>query len=371
MADEQLETPGSGDYTGLPRRFVQVVIQERVFLALLAAAFLVAGVVYPYPQIAMWAGFVFAGYAVIANDSIQTIGTFIASNKHRPWWVLWLFIGGVMLVTMAFGWLTHEGDVTYGRLASKNFSEAPTEFAFLQVAGPLLLLVLTRMRIPVSTTFLILSSFAASPKGIASVLSKSVTGYVIAFAVAIGLWLSIGKLTEKKFVGEAAKGWYVAQWFATTFLWSMWLVQDAANVAVFLPRSLEFYEFAVFAGVLFLGLAVLFRLGGDKIQEIVEEKAAVTDVRHATIIDFVYALILWVFKIQSDIPMSTTWVFLGLLAGRELAINLTRDPDKRRSVKDVLKLIGKDLLFVTIGLIISIIIAVTVNPNITPESLSW
>ena len=38
----------------------------------------------------MWVGFVFAAYAAIANDSIQTIGTFIASNQDKN--------GGVMVV---------------------------------------------------------------------------------------------------------------------------------------------------------------------------------------------------------------------------------------------------------------------------------
>ena len=42
----------------------------------------------PYPQIAMWVGFLFAAYAAVANDSIQTLGTFIASNQDRKWWVL-------------------------------------------------------------------------------------------------------------------------------------------------------------------------------------------------------------------------------------------------------------------------------------------
>ncbi|MCA9682528.1 MAG: hypothetical protein KC457_10060, partial [Myxococcales bacterium] len=59
------------------------------------------------------------------------------------------------------------------------------------------------------------------------------------------------------------------------------------------------------------------------------------DVRHATMIDFTYALILWVFKTMSNIPMSTTWVFVGLLAGRELAMAM-REPtvDPRMSHPD-------------------------------------
>ena len=365
------KTGQKDDFTGFPRNFVQLLVRERTFLIILAAAFLIAGISYPYPRIAMWAGFVFAGYAVIANDSIQTIGTFIASNKQRPWWMLWLFIGGIMLVTLGYSWFVNNGDVTYGRLSSKGFADAPTDFAFLQVAGPLFLLILTRLKIPVSTTFLILTSFATSAKGVTAVLTKSVSGYVIAFVVAIGLWMALGKLMDRKFRGEAHKGWHVAQWIATASLWCMWLVQDAANVAVFLPRKLEFSEFAVFAGVLFLGLAVLFRLGGDKIQEIVEEKAVVVDVRHATIIDATYAIILYIFKVVSNIPMSTTWVFLGLLAGREIAINLTRAKEDRRSMREVARLVIKDIAFVTFGLIVSIAIAAAVNPTLASKLLSW
>ena len=359
------------EFTGFPRRFLQILIQERVFLAVLAVSFLVAALTYPYPDIAMWVGFVFAGYAVIANDSIQTIGTFIASNKQRPWWALWLFIGGVMLVTLSYSFVVNDGDVTYGRLSAKGFSEAPTSFGFLQVSGPLFLLILTRLRIPVSTTFLILSSFATSASGIAAVLTKSVSGYVIAFVVSIGLWLALGRFIDRTFKGEAHRAWTAAQWLTASFLWSMWLVQDAANAAVYLPRRLDLAQFAVFSGVLFLGLAVLFRLGGDKIQQIVEEKAAVVDPRHGTMINFVYAMILWVFKVASNIPMSTTWVFLGLLAGREIAINLTRAKDERRPMKEVRRLIAKDLLFVTIGLVVSLVIAAGVNPTISEKILAW
>ena len=54
----------------------------------------------------MWAGFVFAAYAAIANDSIQTIGTFIASNQDKKWWVLWLFLGGIFVSTITYSWMT-------------------------------------------------------------------------------------------------------------------------------------------------------------------------------------------------------------------------------------------------------------------------
>ncbi|NVB40980.1 hypothetical protein G6O69_24280 [Pseudenhygromyxa sp. WMMC2535] len=352
-------------FTGFPRRFTELVIEERWFIGILAVCFAVAGAVYPYPQVAMWVGFLFAGYAVIANDSIQTIGTFIASNKHRPWWVLWLFIGGVMLVTVAYSWFAYDGDVTYGRLASKGFSTAPTSFVFLQVAGPLFLLILTRLRMPVSTTFLLLSCFATEPAGVGSVLQKSLIGYVLAFVLAIAVWFAAGRLIDRKFTGRPHPAWHVGLWVSTSLLWCMWLVQDAANVAVFLPRQLSLAEFAVFAAVLFFGLALLFKLGGDKIQQVVEEKAAVSDVRHATTVSAVYGVILFVFKVWSEVPMSTTWVFIGLLAGREIALNATKAHKiERRSRREVTKLILRDLIYVTTGLVVSLGLAVLVSPEL-------
>ena len=71
-----------------------MVHQGAYFLAglVFAAAAAVIGV--GRPELAMWIVSVCA-YAAIANDSIQTIGTFIASNRHRPWWHQWLFIGEI------------------------------------------------------------------------------------------------------------------------------------------------------------------------------------------------------------------------------------------------------------------------------------
>ena len=53
------------------------------FLTFIVFAFILAMFVTPYPHIAMWVGFVFAAYAAVANDSIQTLGTFIASTKIK------------------------------------------------------------------------------------------------------------------------------------------------------------------------------------------------------------------------------------------------------------------------------------------------
>ena len=339
---------------------MQVARDERQFLLLLGVAVFAAGAAYPYPDIARWVGFVIAAYSAVANDSIQTVGVFIASNKHRPWWLLWLFIGGVFLLTALYGWVAYDGDVSYGRLASKGFAEAPQTFSFLQVAAPIFLLVITRLRMPVSTTFLLLSCFATTPGGITDVLTKSLWGYVVAFATAIVAWAIVGRLMRRVEERPMSPVWYPLQWLATGSLWAAWIMQDAANLAVYLPRQLDATEFAAFAGVVVVGLGILFYLRGDSIQRVVDEKSSVEDIRSATVIDFVYAVILFGFKEHSTIPMSTTWVFIGLLAGRELILAVRGASDRPLQVG--LRLAGRDVGYATIGLVISVILAFAANP---------
>jgi hypothetical protein len=173
------------------------------------------------------------------------------------------------------------------------------------------------------------------------------------------------------FTGEAAWYWTPIQWITSGTLWAVWLMQDAANIAVYLPRSLSVGEFAAFSGFIFIGLGILFYLKGDRIQQVVTEKSFVTDMRPASIIDFLYAFILYYFKVVSVVPMSTTWVFIGLLAGRELGMSLTDMDGHGKPFKKTFQLILKDVTYAGIGLLVSIILAVSINPLIRTELLSF
>lgn len=336
---------------------------ERSFLSFVVVAFMLAMFATPYPQLGMWVGFIFAAYAAIANDSIQTIGTFIASNQDKKWWVLWIFIGGIFLGTVGYSWFVFDGDVSHGRLMAKGFEKSPTNFHFLQIAAPVFLLILTRLRMPVSTTFILLTSFAAAPAAVGKVLAKSMSGYVLAFVMGFVIFLLISQWAKKRFTGEAKFGWTIAQWITSGTLWSVWLMQDAANIAVYLPRSMNFSHFLGFATIVFIGLGLLLYYKGGRIQKIVTEKSVVYDVRFATIIDFIYCIILFYFKLYSQVPMSTTWVFIGLLGGRELAMALRKTGENKSKV--AVKLIVKDFSYALIGLIISIAIAVGVNDQLS------
>ena len=79
--------------------------------------------------------------------------------------------------------------------------------------------------------------------------------------------------------------------------------------------------------------------------------------------DGVYAFILLYFKQYNDIPMSTTWVFVGILCGRELAI-ATSAADYKLGY--VFPIIGKDFLKMISGLLISVAIVLSIHYVIIP-----
>ncbi len=347
--------------------------KEKSFLIVICVLISIAGLITPYTYAAMWFGFALAAYSAIANDSIQTIGTFIASNYNRKWYWLWLFMGLIFVGTVTYSWLTYNGDVSYQRLSVPGLERAPESFVFLQLAAPIVLLIMTRMRMPVSTTFLLLNVFTYKAGTIVEVMFKSFIGYLLAFVIAIIVWFVLERFVKNYLKGKAKPYWMVLQWVTSGILWAVWIMQDAANIAVFLPRQLDLVEFLVYTGFVFLGLGFLFYLKGDKIQGIVNEKTNVTDVRAATIVDFVYAIILFYFKMYSNVPMSTTWVFIGLLGGRELAIALGKHAKaKKRNawIVRAFRLARKDVSKAFIGLVVSLILAFIINDGVRNEILS-
>ncbi len=309
------------------------------------------------PTIYALVGFTLAAYSVIGNDAVQTLGTFMASNlKFFRWYWLWAVSSTVLCATLTYGWYVY-GDITYGRLA--NFP--PVQIEWYHAAAPAVLVVLTRIGIPISTTFLVLSVFASSVI-MQQMLLKSALGYVIAAVCAYAMWMVVARLINEKYdkvKKRRRKLWRTLQWVSTGFLWSTWLTHDMANIAVFLPRDLTFPMLLGVLVVLVSALGLVFYKRGGKINRIVLEKSGARFVRSATIIDFAFAILLFVFKELNNIPMSTTWVFVGLLAGRELAIATTYK--KKYKFKYVYPLVWRDFLKMMIGLVVSVAAVMVVH----------
>ena len=319
-------------------------------------------------QLTIWMalGFLFAGYSVIANDSIQTLGTWIASNNERfKWTTMWIAASSVLLFTLWHGWYINGGDISYGRLDKIPFQEVQ----WYHAGAPLILLLLTRVGVPVSTSFLVLSAFA-STFVLEKMLVKSIMGYAVAGVFAYLLWILIARWLDERNnpVKEERKIWWrVAQWVSAGLLWWTWLAHDIANIAVFLPRQVP-WDMMVAVSLIFVGgLAYMLREGGGKIQQIVLEKQHTRYVRSATIVNIAYFLCLYFFKELNNIPMSTTWVFVGLLCGRELAISTMSNGSYR--LKNVFPIVGKDFLKMMIGLGASLGIVLAIHYIIVPNGL--
>ena len=311
-------------------------------------------------------GFILAGYSVIANDSVQTLGTWIASNRERfKWWQLWIAASGVLIVTLVYGWYTGDGDISFGRLSKIPYIEPQWYHAM----APLALVVLTRKGIPVSTSFLVLSAFA-STFVLEKMLIKSMLGYGLAALVAYVLWIVVARvIDEKEDISDKYKPfWRTFQWFSTGFLWYTWLSHDVANIAVFLPRQLESWQLILIIVFFVAGLANIFYSKGGAIQQIVLDKQSTKYVRSATLIDLAYAFLLLYFKQMNEIPMSTTWVFVGLLCGRELALNTGLT--KKGNIKMIFPIVAKDFLKLVVGLMVSVAIVLAIHYGTDQKELN-
>ena len=302
-------------------------------------------------DLSLWAilGFILASYSVIGNDSIQTLGTFIAANEKINWKWKFLFGATIFSSIVIYCWYTSGGDIAYGRLGRIGYVEPE----WYHVMTPAILLVLTRYGIPVSTTLLVFSVFASGIV-LEKIIVKSALGYGLAAVTAYALWIVIAKFIDEKndrVKPDNVKYWRIAQWVSSCYLWMAWLQHDMANIAVYLPRqlSLELLICVVLVGVTILG--VIFKSEGGRIQRIILTKTGARYLRSTTIIDLIYATILYYFKELNNLPMSTTWVFVGLLTGRELAISTMRSDYK---FKYIFPIVAKDFGKIILGLGISI-----------------
>ena len=133
-----------------------------------------------------------------------------------------------------------DGDIAYERLTQIPYQE----IKWYHAMAPAVLLLLTRIGIPVSTTFLVLSAFASTVV-LEKMLIKSMVGYGIAALSAYLVWVALERLIDEKqnrISIPRRRAWRIAQWISSGWLFFAWLQHDMANIAVFLPRQLSFHS---------------------------------------------------------------------------------------------------------------------------------
>lgn len=262
-----------------------------------------------------------------------------------------------------------------------------------------------------------MSSVIDTDTQLGGMIQKSLIGYVLAFSSALVIYLAISRITERYFIENPIKAdkrmnvptmlsiaaviglifyflivggidptwqigisllaiavavvagfranrnqfWTGFQWFTTGFLWFQWLTQDLANIYIYLRggENMSIFTFIASVAILLALLAYIFYARGGAVQQVVREKTNTDDIRSATFIDLIYGIILYIFKynylglFEGKLPMSTTWVFVGLLAGREIGMRLNLE--KKISAK-VGKMVLSDLAKVFFGLVVSVLL---------------
>ncbi len=328
-------------------------------------------------------GFLLASYAVIGNDALQTLGPFLAANRGRvPRFWQALFLAAVLVAVLLLGWLLGEGDPAWGRLESFAL---PERFGWPDLIPALAVLALTKWGAPVSTSFLVLTAF--SPANLPALLLHSLLGYAIALVLGMAIYALVpaaivvlaaivnpgnssglgqtstagpAPAAEQADPGHEMAGqrfWLVMQWVATGWLWSQWLIQDLANLYIYLPRRITGPELAASLAVLCLGVCLLTAEGGGPIQRLFSSKSGSEDPRATALVSALYGLILFSLGRWSSLPLSTTWVFLGLLAGRELALAWQ---GRRCGETPLAVSLGTDLFKAGLGLAVSLAVALMV-----------
>jgi hypothetical protein len=324
-------------------------------------------------------GFLLAAYSVTANDSLQTLGSYLSSNEHRtPKRVQMVFLCTLTASVMMMGWFINNGEPAWGRLTA--FPQ-PDCLTWAYLIPPIAVLVLTAWGAPVSTSFLVLSAFV--PGTIGTLVAQSVLGYLFALSLGLAVWglglTLLERLLKPNHQASANSNnvWYFLQWCSTGSLWGLWLVQDLANIFIFLPRNIGLIPMLLCTTALCSGLCALVAIGGGPIQGLLRSKTNASDLRSATVIDLMFAICLLVQTQLSSFPLSTTWVFLGLLGGREIALTLrqrstenaaanTAENDSSTNAMGRLsKNLSQDIWKAGVGLIVSLTIALGIQPLIS------
>ncbi|MFM7266630.1 MAG: hypothetical protein ACKOZW_13775 [Cyanobium sp.] len=305
-------------------------------------------------------GFLLAGAAVIGNDALQTLGPFLAANRGRmPRPLQALFLSVLLCAVLWLGWSHSGGDPSWGRLETFPL---PERFSWVDLLPPLAVLALTRLGAPVSTTFLVLTAFR--PANLPGLLLQSLLAYAAALLSGLLVYGLVGWLLGRPGASGGIRPlpprpwlWLALQWLATGWLWSQWLIHDLANVYVYLPRQLATPPMALSLVALCGAVGLLVASGGGPIQQRLTSKSHVDDPRAAALITALYGLILACCAAVSRRPLSTTWVFLGLLAGRELGLQLRW---RERSAAAVAGLLAGDIARAALGLAVSVAVALLV-----------
>ena len=313
------------------------------------------------PQYLLLAGvlmYAITTVAITSNDFPQVFATYLESSRWS-WWLQWLLFSGVLWLVHAQDWFVHS-TIHFGKL--DRIPEVSV-FTWVQILTPFWVILATRFKFPLSTSFAVLTTFSFSlsqgTEVVEGMIMKSLNGYWVAYLAACLVWLLVIGGSRWSLFQRVAQWrlfcwlhyrpfWVLAQTVTTALLWSAWLKHDTANAAVFLPRELSTPVFIVAVGIYTICLGIILYRRGGEMQDAVREHSPIEGPASATLIDLVYFLILMGFS--SGLPMSTTFVFFGLIGGRHMMLTASRSESTKVALLLALKYFVKALLAMCIAL---------------------
>lgn len=322
--------------------------KKSIALALLVLSTVLLGGNYRFE----WLIVALVTYNVIFNNAIQTIGLFIASNKNRKPFFSVLFFGTIALLCMLISWYVSKGEVHYHLLDNISYrDEIGLQFLLL----PILLAYLTKKQMPVSATFLIIPLFATKDT-IATMINKTTVSYFLSLLVSFIIYNFLYRKYRSFLASkDESKIWIFAEYISTGVLWFGWLCISLCNFVVFVPRQFTIKDIILLTIIIVITIYCIIISKGGKIQKIIDQKSDVKNIKTTVIFNSLFSFMLLSIQIVNNIPMASTWMFLGILAGREIAITMNERNIVALRYKSCMMKVWKDLRLAIIGIVLSLL----------------
>ena len=309
-----------------------------------------------------WLIVAFTSYNIIFNNSIQTIGLFIASNGDKKIVPNLLFFGSIFILSILIPWFLTSGEVHYHLLDSIFYKENHINVLFIFL--PILLYFFTKKRIPVSATFLVIPLFA-NKSTIESMINKTSVSYFLSLVISLMVYNFLYTKYKDLISNDkenTSKTWIIAEYVSTGILWFSWLSISLCNFVVFLPREFSLLDIILLS---IIGLSTIYYIlitRGGEIQKIITQKSDVKNIKTAVIFNTLFAFMLLFIQHINNVPITSTWMFLGVLAGREIAISInTFSIRGALKYKNCLLKIWRDLFSAILGIVFSLVFVYIFN----------
>jgi hypothetical protein len=309
-----------------------------------------------------WIAMIIASFAIVGNDSPQLIGTYLATRRNEKWYETFAFVAIIFVVILTLCWFVYNQEVHFSIL--NNVTQRKINKYYL--IAPLILLFLTHNGIPTSSTFLMLSVFL-DKNNIIYMLTKTAASYFVSFAASAYIFSMILKKYRKYLLNTTSTEdkylyiWNYLQIISTVLLVINWLCFSISNITVFLPRKLNPHDFLLFMFILLYTLASVLSNKSNKMQEILSSKKNANNLKINVLINLLFSTILFVFKVISNISIATTFVFLGILAGKEVAIAFSESDIFGKTYKKTILTVLRDINKCILGVCVSLAFVIFIN----------